>query len=431
MVEFQTLFGVGSGIAITLLGCIVWFGMRAVPGRRGLFPAFLGIWGVSIVLANLVFILTEPKSLLLAFFSANLAYLTLGIYAIHAASNFRAPRPMTWPSVVAASCAALVALTVVVAPEWLATRGAPYPTAHFLAGIASFFQLGGLAFCAMIMAIRYSRSNSDIAKTDLAVVLAAVFLYLPYALADIGILAWSRAAASGWAITQQPPAMFLTCALSALILAVALAILARVALSPVADDRRKYARRLLGLAGISLSVGMFAAWLILAGRAPDGVRLQGPLRLAAAAIMAYAIVKHHAFGIDLAIKWTVVRGIVLGVFAAVFFVVEQVAENYVQESYGIVAGILAAGVVVLALRPLQTLARRIADRIMPGVEPTQAYFDARRVTIYRAAALSAAKDGVVTERERDMLETLVRELKIPEPEVAAVHREVFGGAVAG
>lgn len=74
----------------------------------------------------------------------------------------------------------------------------------------------------------------------------------------------------------------------------------------------------------------------------------------------------------------------------------------------------------------------------PHVHPSAERFAARKVTVYRAAAQTAAKDGVIeraagrqrvriTEREREMLATLVRELEI---EPAAVAREVLDGATA-
>lgn len=181
---------------------------------------------------------------------------------------------------------------------------------------------------------------------------------------------------------------------------------------------------------VAAGLGLAIVTAAYAYASPGFFGASGIMRIVAALVIAYGILKHHVFGIDLKLKWTLGRGAVLAAFGAVFFVADQATQYFVAESYGVAAGFGAALLLILALRPLERRARRLADRVFPGVEPTQTYYDARKLVVYRAAAVAAAKDGMVTAREREMLDALVRELEIPAAEAQSVDREVFGAGAA-
>lgn len=140
--------------------------------------------------------------------------------------------------------------------------------------------------------------------------------------------------------------------------------------------------------------------------------------LAFVPLLAYAILKAQLFDIDLKVKWTVRRGTVVGIIAVASVVVAEVAQNWLSDAFGYLAGGLAAGVLLLALRPLDRLGSRVADAAMPRVQPTDEYFAFRKHEVYRAAVESARQDGEVTAKERALLDTLRASLGI-DPRIAA------------
>ncbi|HUR68917.1 MAG TPA: hypothetical protein VM370_06690 [Candidatus Thermoplasmatota archaeon] len=134
------------------------------------------------------------------------------------------------------------------------------------------------------------------------------------------------------------------------------------------------------------------------------------LNIVTASLLVYAMLQYQLLGIDLKIKWTLQRGTVAAVFVAVFFVVAEVAQNYLSTNLGWLAGGVAAGFLVFALRPLERAASTLANAAMPRVADTEQYRLERRRDIYKAAVESATDDGQLTAKERAMLATLADEL---------------------
>lgn len=143
-----------------------------------------------------------------------------------------------------------------------------------------------------------------------------------------------------------------------------------------------------------------------------------------AGALAYGILKHQLFDIDLKIKWTVRQGTVVAFFLAAFFVVSELASVLLTERMGTVFGIVSAGALLFLLAPLQRLAERVSDATMPRVADTPEYRAERAREIYRAALEGATEDGAVTDRERDILARLQDELALSACEARALEREV-------
>lgn len=62
---------------------------------------------------------------------------------------------------------------------------------------------------------------------------------------------------------------------------------------------------------------------------------------------------------------------------------------------------------------------------MPRVQDTDAYRTVRKREVYRAALESAAADGEVTDKERDVLATLQEQLGIAPTDALAMERDVL------
>jgi hypothetical protein len=144
--------------------------------------------------------------------------------------------------------------------------------------------------------------------------------------------------------------------------------------------------------------------------------------------LAYAILYVHVFDIDLKLKWTLSRGTVATVFLAAFLVASQLVQNVTNAALGLVGGAVAAGMLLLALTPLQRMAERLADAAMPRVRDTREYRLVRKREVYEAAVQSVYQDGDVTERERDTLALLAEKLGLGPAEARGIERRIAKGA---
>lgn len=143
------------------------------------------------------------------------------------------------------------------------------------------------------------------------------------------------------------------------------------------------------------------------------------------ALFAYGVLRTQLFDVDLRIKKGVRRGTVAAGFVAVFFAASEGAALLVQDRTGsALVGIAVASLLVFALAPLQRAAERLSDMAMPGVRDTEEYRLVRKREVYRAAVESAARDGAITDKERDVLATLADQMGLSVRESLEVEREV-------
>lgn len=140
-------------------------------------------------------------------------------------------------------------------------------------------------------------------------------------------------------------------------------------------------------------------------------------------LIAYGILRFQLFDIDLKIKRTLVASTVGGAFLAVFFVVTQVAQNYLAQ-YGVLAGGAAAGLLLFAVTPLQRAVERVANKAMPNTSATPEYLTFKKFEVYRAAFEGVLEDGKVSAKERAMLVALQAKLGIGAADAEALEGDV-------
>ncbi len=148
------------------------------------------------------------------------------------------------------------------------------------------------------------------------------------------------------------------------------------------------------------------------------------------ALMAYGVLRVQLFDLDLKLKFALKQSTVGAVIAAGFFTGSEVLEAVVPVE-GTILGLLVAGSIVLLLRPVQRFAESVASGIMPGVEGTPAYLESRKQEVYRAALEGAIEDGVVTGKERAILDRLREQLEIPAQTAETLEREMAGALPGG
>lgn len=182
---------------------------------------------------------------------------------------------------------------------------------------------------------------------------------------------------------------------------------------------------------VCIVIALFGlVWLVARAPGPsDLFDFVIPLaRFSGLVFLAYAIARQQLFDIDIKVKWTLRRGTVAAIFLAVFFVVAQLAQNFLSDRYGWAFGGIAAGLLLFAIAPIQRAAERLSDRAMPSVRPEDPFYvgEKKRET-YRNAYATAWADGTMTPKDVRLLHEVREALGLPEREIVAIEKEWAAG----
>jgi hypothetical protein len=141
-------------------------------------------------------------------------------------------------------------------------------------------------------------------------------------------------------------------------------------------------------------------------------------------IVAYGILRTQLFDIDLRIRWTIKQSTVAGIFIAVMFVISEGASEFLSDELGKVSGLLAAGVLMFFLAPLQRFADRVASTTMPNTQNTPEYEAFRKMQVYEAAVTEALQQGGISQKERTLLGHLSDSLGISPGDAEVIELEL-------
>lgn len=129
-------------------------------------------------------------------------------------------------------------------------------------------------------------------------------------------------------------------------------------------------------------------------------------------LVAYGVLRTQLFDVDLRIKRGLKRGTVAAAFVATFFVISELAGNYLSNQFGTVLGVLGTGTLVFFLDPLQRAAERVSDAAMPNTVATPEYEAFRKLQVYDSALHAAFEDGHISERQRRVLDSMINTMGI-------------------
>jgi hypothetical protein len=146
--------------------------------------------------------------------------------------------------------------------------------------------------------------------------------------------------------------------------------------------------------------------------------------LLAIPLIAYGILRTHLFDLDLKIRWTIKQSTVAGVFVAIMFMISEGANQFLEAELGGFAGLLAAGVVMAFLAPLQRFADRVASAAMPNTKNTPEYAAFRKMQVYEAAVDEALFEGGISDKERSLLIRLRDSLGVSESDAGSIELEL-------
>jgi hypothetical protein len=124
-------------------------------------------------------------------------------------------------------------------------------------------------------------------------------------------------------------------------------------------------------------------------------------------LVAYGVLRVQLFDVDLRLKRTLKRSTVAATFVATFFVVSELAGDYLSSQFGTVLGILCTGALVFMFEPIQRAAERLSNAAMPNTLDTPEYESFRKLQVYESALHAALEDGHISERQRRVLNSMM------------------------
>lgn len=166
-------------------------------------------------------------------------------------------------------------------------------------------------------------------------------------------------------------------------------------------------------------LGSATAWFMLY---PLGTLVAVPL-------IAYGILRTQLFDIDLKIRWTLKQSTFAAIVVVITFVISEGVEMLVAAELGDKWGLVAAGVAVLFLKPLQAFAERVVSLLMPNTRNTPEYKASRKAQVYEEAVAEAHAEGGISDKERSLLVRLRDTLGITEIDADAIERTIIEGPI--
>jgi len=124
-------------------------------------------------------------------------------------------------------------------------------------------------------------------------------------------------------------------------------------------------------------------------------------------LVAYGVLRVQLFDVDLRLKRTLKRSTVAAAFVATFFIVSELAGDYLSSQFGTVLGVLCTGALVFLFEPIQRAAERVSNAAMPNTHDTPEYESYRKLQVYESALQAALEDGHISERQRRVLNSLM------------------------
>ncbi len=401
---------IASGVAFVLLGLLVaWVGRgrpdgsgatRMAPANRA-FAIFAGAHGLTLIAIYAIYVVDLPRMT----YAWTLVVLELATFA------GLVLLARTFPVSLGPGSRPAILVGILVGSLEFAAGLSGITGGESAGGIAGVFTIGlvrgGMWGLVAMQAMRYPGASPSLRRAHVAVAVALV-------------LERAYGAGTRLAVAEPPTVSWIVIAAVNFGIPIIIASLWLWRASAAGDPRtgRNLAFITLGmvvLAMVLVPMEQFSIyWIVLAFA-----------RICAVLILAHAIVRHQILGIDVKARWTISRGTIAAVFLAVFFIAGEAAQQFfgaaLDSAY---LGIVAAGMLVFALAPLQRLADGLAVRAVPvdkggmktGMTPAEETFAmiARRL----------AADGEISADDEMTLARLATELGLSPMRTLAIRRTV-------
>jgi hypothetical protein len=152
----------------------------------------------------------------------------------------------------------------------------------------------------------------------------------------------------------------------------------------------------------------------------------GILMVAFLVALLYGLLRLQIIDFPKTVRFTISRGAIAAIFFATFFVVSELAATFFVDWTGSrILGILAAGLLLFALTPLQRATDRLAQRAAPPTDLNEE----QRLELYREQVALAWQDRTIRAKEREILRNLRERLRLSREAAGRVELEVMEGGV--
>lgn len=405
-----------GGLAFVVVGALLLYLRPARPGATA-FAVFALAAGLQHAFGNLGAIFAdEPYGAAIGIW--RLPFILVAPMALTwATARLVGARALAWTAPFAI-VAGVGALLLLLAPSQIVARNAFYqPAGEFLAAMP---YLAVLAVASWLLCQRHAREGSPLLRRELRLLSLSTLPPLAYT--------------AGYRLTLQlageldagPVGRGYVALYTAALVTIG-AIALRLAHAP-----EREARWLAwGSVGF-VAVGVAQAMLTLGGFFEAYIaQLGGALRVFAALMLGYGLLKYRVLEIDLRVKNALAGTLAGGIVVMTFFIVSELASNFIADKTGSNAVGLGAAAILLVVEARVTRAgRRLAHRTFPEVTSGSGYLAGRREAVYRAAYESATRDGTIESLDRRVLETLAAELELDPNEVARIEGSVSRPTIA-
>lgn len=178
------------------------------------------------------------------------------------------------------------------------------------------------------------------------------------------------------------------------------------------------------------AMGTAVVWLAFRAVPPAGEYLAFGFaalwRFAMVASIAYVVLRHHLLDIDAGVRWTMSGGVVASAFVATFFVVTEFLAYFLgRQAENAYIGIVATGGLLFVLAPLKRLGDRVAKAALPGALPVDERSLDERLALLAEQTRIAWEDGVLSPKERRMLEHARERLGVSDADAMRLERQVL------
>jgi hypothetical protein len=132
-------------------------------------------------------------------------------------------------------------------------------------------------------------------------------------------------------------------------------------------------------------------------------------------VITYGILKHQLFDIEFIVKKTFVYLLIALVLIGIFRLIELILSNFISATFfggDLAARFIAAVIVFCFFFPLRNTAVKIGDSLFPKLAKTVKYDFSHEIMVYKNQLMHALEDGIITEKEENMLKSLRDDLGI-------------------
>lgn len=153
--------------------------------------------------------------------------------------------------------------------------------------------------------------------------------------------------------------------------------------------------------------------------------------LAAAAIIVYAILNHHFLDRQPRVRGAVRTSTAVGALLLVFFVAKELLEEVLQGYYPVLPGLGAAVVAVFLLQPILFIVARVLHGMIPEEAALSDLKPNERRAVYRHQVEVVWMDGLVTRKERLLLDRMRERLGLSAEVAQRIEEEILGPRTGG